>query len=196
MAGFQSEENRTDNIGASANKFPTNEIREISGTSGSGSDIVGTSKATEWSIASFIGKANYTFKNKYIFEGTIRYDGSSRFSPNRKWGLFPSASASWRIQQENFMQSIDWLSNLKLRLSWGQLGNQGSELYPFAIQISTSNQYPFGNGLSSIAQIGSPVDLNLSWEKKTTTNIGLDYGFFNNKLSGSVDVFLTGQMEL
>ena len=189
MAGFQSEENRTDNIGASANKFPTNEIREISGTSGSGSDIVGTSKATEWSIASFIGKANYTFKNKYIFEGTIRYDGSSRFSPNRKWGLFPSASASWRIQQENFMQSIDWLSNLKLRLSWGQLGNQGSELYPFAIQISTSNQYPFGNGLSSIAQIGSPVDLNLSWEKKTTTNIGLDYGFFNNKLSGSVDVF-------
>ena len=189
MAGFQSEENRTDNIGASANKFPTNEIREISGTSGSGSDIVGTSKATEWSIASFIGKANYTFKNKYIFEGTIRYDGSSRFSPNRKWGLFPSASASWRIQQENFMQAIDWLSNLKLRLSWGQLGNQGSELYPFAIQISTSNQYPFGNGLSSIAQIGSPVDLNLSWEKKTTTNIGLDYGFFNNKLSGSIDVF-------
>ena len=189
MAGFQSEESRVDNIGATANKFPTNEIREISGSSGSGSDITGTTGATEWSIASFIGKVTYYYKNRYLLEGTFRYDGSSRFSPNQRWGLFPSVSASWRIKEESFMESFDFLSNLKLRLSWGQLGNQGSTLYPYTTQVSTTSRYAFGDGLVSVASIGSPVNLNLSWEKKSTINTGLDFGFFDNRLSGSFDYF-------
>lgn len=189
MGGFQSESNRYDAISASANKFPNNEIREIKGSTGSGSDIKGSSEATDWSIASLIGRLSYSFREKYLFEGTFRYDGSSRFSPKQRWGFFPSVSASWRMKEEGFMQNIDFLSNLKLRVSWGQLGNQGEELYPFATQISVSDKYAFGNGLTSVASIGDPVNLNLSWEKKTTTNLGLDFGFFNNRLYGSFDYF-------
>lgn len=189
MGAFQSESNRVDKISASANKFPNNEIREVKGSTGSGSDISGNTEATDWSIASLIGRLSYSFRDKYLFEGTVRYDGSSRFSPNQRWGLFPSVSASWRIREEAFMQNIEFLSNLKLRVSWGQLGNQGEELYPFATQITTSEKYAFGNGLSSIATIGDPVNLGLSWEKKTTTNLGLDFGFFDNRLYGSFDYF-------
>lgn len=189
MGGFQSESNRYDKISATANKFPNNEIREIKGSTGTGADITASTEATDWAIASLIGRLSYSFKEKYLFEGTFRYDGSSRFSPKQRWGFFPSVSASWRMKEEAFMQNIEFLSNLKLRVSWGQLGNQGEELYPFATQIKTSDKFAFGNGLSSMAIIGDPVHLGLSWEKKTTTNLGVDFGFFNNRLYGSFDYF-------
>lgn len=189
MGGFQSESNRYDKISATANKFPNNEIREIKGSVGTGADITASTEATDWAIASLIGRLSYSFKEKYLFEGTFRYDGSSRFSPKQRWGFFPSVSASWRMKEEAFMQNIEFLSNLKLRVSWGQLGNQGEELYPFATQIKTSDKFAFGNGLSSMAIIGDPVHLGLSWEKKTTTNLGVDFGFFDNRLYGSFDYF-------
>lgn len=189
MGGFQSESNRYDKISATANKFPNNEIREIKGSTGSGADITANTEATDWAIASLIGRLSYSFREKYLFEGTFRYDGSSRFSPKQRWGFFPSVSASWRMKEEAFMQNVEFLSNLKLRVSWGQLGNQGEELYPFATQITTSDKFAFGNGLSSIATIGDPVHLGLSWEKKTTTNLGIDFGFFDNRLYGSFDYF-------
>ncbi len=188
MGGFQTEENRTDDITATANKFPNNEIREISATTGTGSDITGTTTASDWAIASLIGRLTYSFRDKYLLEGTVRYDGSSRFSPDNRWALFPSISASWRIKEESFLKDVDFLSSLKLRVSWGELGNQGKTLYPFAQQIGF-DKYPFGNSLYPVASLGDPVNAFLSWETKTTINFGLDYGFFNGRLSGSFDYF-------
>ncbi|WP_159452652.1 TonB-dependent receptor [Pedobacter nyackensis] len=189
MAGVTSEDQRADNISASATQFPNNEIREVAGTTGTGNQISGSSSATDWSIASVIGRLNYAYKNKYLLETSLRYDGSSRFSPNRRWGLFPSVSAGWRLVEENFLRNVNFLSDLKLRASWGELGNQGTSLYPFAQNVSTAGRYAFGNSLTAVATLGAPAYLGLTWEKKKTTNIGLDFGFFKNRLSGSFDYF-------
>src|SRR5690606_34536142 len=133
-------------ISANASEFPNNEIREISGTTGSGSQISGTSSADEWAINSVIGRLNYSYKDKYLFQASGRYDGSSRFSPDHKWAFFPSFSGAWRIDQEPFMKDAGFISNLKLRASWGQLGNQGSNLYPFAQPVTFGGTAVFGNG--------------------------------------------------
>ena len=188
MGGMTTEDERVDYISANANGFPTNEIREISATTGTGNDIHGTTSATDWAIASLIGRINYTFDDKYLIEASARYDGSSRFSPEKRWGLFPAVSAGWRISKEEFMSQLSFVSDMKLRASWGRLGNQGSSLYPFA-QSVTFSTYPFGSSLQPTAYLGSPTDLNLTWEKKRTINFGLDYGLFNNRLLGSFDYF-------
>jgi TonB-linked SusC/RagA family outer membrane protein len=189
MGGITYEDQTEQAIGASASQFPNNEIREIAGSTGSGSQISGTSSADEWAINSVIGRLNYDYADKYLFESTIRYDGSSRFSPDKRWGVFPSFSAAWRVKQESFLKDINILSDLKLRASWGQLGNEGDSLYPYAQRVSFGSGAVFGNGLVKVATLGNPVDFGLSWEKKTTENIGLDFGFLNNRLSGSFDYF-------
>jgi TonB-linked SusC/RagA family outer membrane protein len=186
FAGFQSESNRYDGISASRSRFINNELRELSASVGSGTDFTGNSSANEWAMASFIGRATYAFRDRYILEGTVRYDGSSRFSPEHRWALFPSISAAWRISEEDFLKDVAWLSNLKLRASWGQLGNQGSDLYPFATLVGRSS-YAFGNGTVTTTSAGTPPDMNLSWETKTTSNIALEFGLLNSRLSGSFD---------
>ncbi|MDR1223544.1 MAG: TonB-dependent receptor [Tannerella sp.] len=190
MAGFQTESNRNDNISARGYRFINNELREISASIGSGTDLYGTSSADEWVMASMIGRATYAFKDRYLLELTARYDGSSRFSPSRRWGFFPGVSGGWRITEENFMKDVTWLSNLKLRASWGQLGNQGSNLYPFATSVSRGS-WVFGDATSTTTSVGTPADPNLSWETKTTTNPGIEFGFLNNRLSGQFDWYYT-----
>jgi TonB-linked SusC/RagA family outer membrane protein len=189
MGGITYEDEYDQNIGASASQFPNNDIREISGTTGSGSQISGTSGAEEWAINSVIGRLNYSYKGKYLFQATGRYDGSSRFSPDKRWGFFPSFSGAWRIKQEPFLKDINFISNLKLRASWGQLGNQGSNLYPFAQAVSFASNAVFGNGIVSTATLGGPTNLALTWEKQTSQNIGLDFGFLDGRLSSSFDHF-------
>jgi len=188
FAAFQTEENRGDYISASSSRFINNELRELSASVGSGTDFTGTSSADEWAMASLIGRADYAYKDRYLLGVVVRYDGSSRFSPEHRWGLFPSVSAAWRITEEDFLKEIVWLSNLKLRASWGRLGNQGSSLYPFATTVGRSS-WAFGNGTVTTTSVGTPADLNLSWETKTTSNIALDFGFLNNRLSGNFDYF-------
>jgi TonB-linked SusC/RagA family outer membrane protein len=188
FAGFQTESNRRDGIFARRYRFLNNELRELSASVGSGTDFYGDGSADEWAMASLIGRATYAFKDRYILEATVRYDGSSRFSPEHRWALFPSVSAAWRITEEDFLKDVEWLSNLKLRATWGQLGNQGSALYPFATTVNRDS-YAFGNGTVTTTSVGTPADMNLSWETKTTTNLALDFGFFNNRLSGSFDWF-------
>jgi TonB-linked SusC/RagA family outer membrane protein len=185
-------ENEVDNgISASASQFPNNEIREITGTTGSGSQISGSSNADEWTINSVIGRFNYSFKDKFLFQSSIRFDGSSRFSPNKRWGTFPSFSGAWKIKKESFLKNVNFISDLKLRASWGQLGNQGANLYPFAQAVSFGGKAVFGNGIVSTASLGGPVNLDLTWEKQNSRNIGLDFGFLGGRLSGSFDHFNT-----
>lgn len=141
---------------------------------------------TKFTSRSWFGRVNYAFAGKYLFEANFRRDGSSRFAPDCRWGTFPSFSAGWRMTEESFFPKAAWLDNLKLRASWGKLGNNSIGNYDWQ-SIYTTAQYATNSTLNSgiaITNIANPI---LSWETSEVTNIGLDYGFFNNRLSGSVE---------
>lgn len=135
---------------------------------------------TSWNLVSFFGSATYGFDNKYFATGTLRADGSSRFGPNNKWGYFPSLSAGWVVTNEEFLKDVNWLSYLKVRASWGQAGNQEIPNNAYQNLVSTTG------GAVNIVRYGNP---DLKWETTTQTNVGLDFSFFNNKLSFSADYF-------
>ncbi|MDR1407139.1 MAG: TonB-dependent receptor [Tannerella sp.] len=141
----------------------------------------------DWALMSYFGRLNYNYKERYLLEAVFRYDGSSRLSPDSRWGLFPSFSAGWRVSEENFMNP-EWLNNLKVRASWGQLGNQNIGLYPYQALISLSS-YPFDN--ASYSTTAAQIDLNNSnirWETTTQMDIGLDITVFDH-LSLTFDWF-------
>ena len=150
-------------------------------------------------LASVFGRANYVLLDRYIFTATVRYDGSSRFSTGNKWGLFPSAAFAWRIKDEKFLKNVDWVSELKLRLGYGQTGQQdGIGNYTYFASYNTNavadSYYPaMGNG-----GLYRPDAYNakLTWETTTTYNVGLDFGIINNKLFGSVDAYLRKTTDL
>jgi TonB-dependent starch-binding outer membrane protein SusC len=146
----------------------------------------------ENTLISYYGRLIYTFDTKYILSGSIRTDGSSRFSPSTRWGTFPSAAFTWRAQQEGFLQSAHALSNLNLRLSYGVTGNQDgianySYLPVYALSTNGS-QFQFGN---TNYNMSSPAayDANIKWEQTASWNAGIDYGFLNNRISGAIDVY-------
>lgn len=143
----------------------------------------------EWALMSYFGRLNYGFAGKYLLEANVRYDGSSRFANGYKWGLFPSFSGAWRFSAEPFMEKYDWLTNGKLRASWGELGNQsglGSN-YPFALNVAT-NQYTVFGGVLNPGY--APVDYaltNITWETTRMIDFGLDLTFFDGKLDATFD---------
>lgn len=151
--------------------------------------------ASELAYRSWFGRVAYSFDNKYLFQANIRYDGSSRFHPDYRWGAFPFFSAGWVISNENFMKnaSLDWLSFLKLRASYGTLGNEriGSN-YPYQASLSFSNVLFYQNGeiLSqlSAAQWAYAI-ANISWETTRSVDVGLDATFFNNRLRLTADYY-------
>lgn len=147
---------------------------------------------------SFFGRLNYAYNSRYLFEANLRYDGSGRYHQDHRWGVFPSLSAGWRISEEAFMESTrDWLDNLKLRVSWGKLGNTGGDgdsdnrtKYDYKYQ-STYDLTKYSFGGAQVAGLASTVLANtlLSWEKTTTSNIGVDANFLKNRLSVVLDVY-------
>lgn len=147
---------------------------------------------TENYLVSFFGRVNYTLKDKYLVTVTLRNDGSSRFADGNRWGLFPSAAVAWKINNEPFMQGISSLTDLKLRASWGITGQQdiGNDYAAQAQYIASveGSYYPI-NGVFLPTLRPNAYDPNIKWEETTTQNIGLDFGFFNNRISGSVDVY-------
>lgn len=136
--------------------------------------------ASSWALISFFGSANYGYDNKYFASGTIRADGSSRFGPNNKWGYFPSVSGAWVISKEKFMEKADWISNLKLRASWGQSGNQEIPNNAYQTLVTQTD----GNVI--ITRYGNP---DLKWETTTQTDFGVDLSILKNKLSFTADYF-------
>lgn len=147
-----------------------------------------TGYGTQYTGKSVFGRLNYAFRSKYLLEANFRYDGSSRFSPDYRWGVFPSISVGWRINEEAWMRNISAFSDLRLRVSWGKLGNNAIGNYEWQSMYSTSN-YASGNTLIPGIAITSIANSALRWEETSVTNIGLDFGFLNNKLSGSLDVY-------
>lgn len=169
--------------------FLTDDIYVINAGSADPSVWTTSGTASDWAISSYFGRLNYAWKGRYLAEANIRYDGSSRFSSKVRWGLFPSFSAGWRISEEPFFKAIKNISNLKLRASWGQVGNQNtSALYQHYSTISTSSYYFAGIPHTS-AYYTKSVNDKLTWETKTTTNIGLDITFLDDKFSLSLDGF-------
>lgn len=149
----------------------------------------------EYYLISLFGRLNYTFMDKYLITFTLRDDGTSRFSPSNRWGLFPSVALAWRMSDEAFFKKFDKLSNLKLRASYGVTGQQniGSDYYPYIATynlstITSTSQYQIGDKFYQILK-PEAYNENIKWESTATWNVALDWGFFNNRLSGSVDLF-------
>lgn len=141
-----------------------------------------------WGLRSWFGRVNYAYQSKYLFEMNARYDASSRFGPKNRWGFFPSLSAGWRMTEESFMKGIDPISNLKLRMSWGKIGNNQMGNYPWQATYSVVNVVQngsIGKGLAAM-NIANPA---LKWETTETTNFGVELGLFNNRLTAEIDVY-------
>lgn len=149
-----------------------------------------TGNYDEWAMRSYFGRLNLSWADKYLFEANLRADGSSKFAPGKRWGYFPSVSAGWRISEENFLRnSASWLNQLKLRVSYGSLGNNAtSSYYMYQSLFATANYVLNGSIAGGLAQsvLANP---ELTWEKTYMTNVGIDYAMFNNRLSGSVDIY-------
>ncbi len=147
---------------------------------------------TQNTLVSFYGRANYTLKDRYLLTFTLRNDGSSRFSPGTRWGLFPSAAFAWKLKEESFLRNSTVIQDLKLRLGYGVTGQQdvGSD-YPYLARYTygqSTAQYQFGNGFFQTLR-PEGYDANLRWESTTTYNAGLDFALFKGKLSGTIDVY-------
>ena len=143
----------------------------------------------EWALMSYFGRLNYAFDNKYLFEANVRYDGSSKFANGYKWGLFPSFSGAWRFSSEPFMQDLDWLNQGKVRVSWGELGNQsglGSN-YPFAQSVATNQYTVFGGTLNPGYAPVNYALTDITWESTRMTDFGIDLTMLNGKLDGTFD---------
>jgi len=144
-------------------------------------------------LLSFFGRFNYIFKDKYLLTFTLREDASSRFAEEYRWGAFPSLALAWRLSEEEFIQNMDVFSNLKLRLGYGQTGQQdiGNNYYsymPLFIRSDQNSMYYFGDQAYYTLK-PTAYDKGIKWETTTTYNVGLDFGFFNNRLNGSVEVY-------
>lgn len=146
-----------------------------------------------WATHGFFGRINYAYAERYLVEVNGRYDGSSRFAADHRWGFFPSVSLGWNIHKEAFMKNCENVSNLKLRGSWGLLGNQaGAALYTYAATMNINGSlgsYMFSDGRVMYTLAPGVVNPLTTWEKVESKDLGLDFGFFKNRLTGTFDVF-------
>lgn len=181
LVGMEYISNYASSIGASRARFPyyNREFRYLD-YGGTELDLWNSGSASEWALFSYFGSASYSYDDRYMVTANLRADASSRFAQNNQWGYFPSVSAGWNISDEAFLQPVDWLSNLKLRASWGILGNQEIDNYTYLTLISQVD------GIVKTDRFGNP---DLKWESSEQTNIGLDLGLFQNKLNLSVEYF-------
>ncbi len=149
-------------------------------------------------LISFFGRANYNYNDRYLAAFSIRRDGSSRFGPANAWGIFPSVALAWRISQEGFMKRFTNLSDLKLRASYGKTGNQAFanyQQYANFVVGDAQSQALFGNGFVTTIR-PSAVDPNIKWESTSSYDLGLDYGFYNQRISGAIDYYTKSTKDL
>ena len=161
-----------------------NHQKRAFGAPGRGNGQKTEGSANEWAIQSFLGRINYDYLGKYLVEGNIRYDGTSRLHKDSRWGAFPSVSVGWRMSEENFMKPLTFVSNLKLRASYGELGNQNIGNYPYQELLKLNYNYTFNNqNVTPGAAPESLANQNLLWERTSAWDIGADVSLLDNKLS-------------
>lgn len=177
LAGFTSQEEKVKNLVGTGNTFP-NDLTPFLGSAllkSSGSSEAG------WSLLAYIGRVNYSFRDRYLFSASFRREGSSRFGENNKYGNFPAASVGWRISDEPFMPQLKWLSDLKLRASWGVTGNNNIGDYSSLAFLNGSN-YVVNNNVVSGMVVSNLANPALKWEKSNQLDLGMDLSLFNNKV--------------
>lgn len=182
MLGSETMYQNNNNIGVSKKRLENDQLTELDNALDM-SKITGSQ--TDWASVSVFGRLTYAYDNRYLLEANLRYDGSSRFSRDSRWGLFPSVSAGWRISQEPFMQNSG-IDNLKLRASWGKLGNNSIGNYDYIATYASGFEYSFGNKMSS-GIVQSLSNSALTWETTTSTDIGLELGVLDGRLTFETD---------
>lgn len=181
MVGYNQESEKYETLNAYRKDF-TFDLPVLN--AGGTADWSNSGGEEEWAIQSLFGRFNYDFKERYLFEANMRYDGTSRISDENRWGVFPSFSVAWRATEEEFIKNLNlnWLNNFKLRGSWGQLGNQNIGLYPYQAMISGVDDYPFtktSDGVIIGYQQTAYANRNIKWETTTITDIGFDLQVFD-----------------
>ena len=196
LAGFEQIDYTNKWLSGSRDNFTFLDYSEM--TSGSIENMKNDGNSGSWALRSYFGRLNYSFASKYMLEANIRYDGSSRFASNNRWGVFPSFSLGWRASEEAFLKDIDWLSNLKLRASWGQLGNQNiGGNYPYLSTVSLNGMgFIFGGEAVNGAGITTMPNSMITWETSESSNFGIDFGFFNNRLTGSFEYYIRNTKDI
>jgi TonB-dependent starch-binding outer membrane protein SusC len=172
-------------LNGSGQNFLTNEIRVLAGVQ----NQTTSGNKTEYALISYIGRINYDYEQKYLFSASVRRDGGSRFGPNYKWGTFPSVSLGWRLSEENFMKGLTAVSDLKLRGSYGETGNDRIGDYVYQATINPNTFYNFDGSLEGGSTITALANADLRWETTIMKNIGLDLGLFNDGLMFSLEYF-------
>ena len=194
LLGMEAIDNRTDYLGASASNFfltdPAFQFIDVSVTQELG-DINASGVATEWGLLSYFAQAGYNYRNKYVINGSLRRDGSSRFGKANRYALFPAVSVAWNISSEPFFDNLEVISSLKLRASWGQQGNQEIGNYPYSSLVETGIlEYPFGGVISTGTEIVETGNENIKWETTTQTDFGIDMSLWEDRLSIIADYYI------
>ena len=185
LAGYEQQNNFTENVGGARYDFPTTSIMVLDGSGPTNQTTNGG--ASEWALQSLFGRANYDFKNKYFLEGNIRYDGTSRVGIDNRWGIFGGGSGAWKLSEENFVKNnVSWIDNLKLRASYGTLGNQEIGNYPYQ-DVLNLTAYPWSSSLTTGAQLTRLVTKDLRWEKTSMLDFGLDVDLFKGLFGATID---------
>lgn len=188
LAGYSQIESKYDFLTAYRDAFPTNELFELN--VGSSTNQKNTGGASEWGLVSYFGRVQYDYLGKYLFEANVRYDGSSRFDSGRKYGMFPSFSAGWRVSEENFMkENLPWIYNLKMRGSWGELGNQQIGNYPYQAMLTSGSNAIWGNAVNAGIVMNTVANKDITWETTAVSDIGMDLSVLEGKLNFNVDYF-------
>jgi len=187
LIGFNQEEHNSDWFNTSRNGQISNSVKTLS--SGDASTAANDEGGTTWALQSYFGRLNYNFEEKYLFEANLRYDGTSRFL-NEKWGAFPSFSAGWVVSEEGFFENVGAVNFLKLRASWGKLGNQNIGDFRFAKSLSLTQAYSFGGTLVPGVALTDQGNADLTWESTSMSDIGLNLGLFNSKIELEADYFI------
>jgi TonB-linked SusC/RagA family outer membrane protein len=184
---------------ADVNKKNTpNNLPDLQYLSAASSYDVTLGSASEWAMLGYLGRLNYSYESKYLMSASIRRDGSSKFGTDYRYGNFPSFSLGWNVSNEKFMQGVPYLTNLKLRGSWGQIGNDRIPLYQYQTTISliAENNYTFVDPTTnkearySGASITTPANKDIKWETVESSNFALDFGAFDNKLTGTLEYYV------
>jgi TonB-linked SusC/RagA family outer membrane protein len=185
LAGMSFNSFKYDNYVLNGSTFTSDQITTLNAAT----VISGNTTETKSVLLSYFGRAQYSFRDRYLLSASIRRDGSSRFGSETKWGVFPSVSAGWRISEENFMQGLsNIVSDLKLRASWGVAGNNGIGDYSSIAALQFSNTSFGGASVKGLSPQNYP-NANLSWETSTTTDIGVDFGIISNRVNASLDYY-------
>ncbi|MCC5928637.1 MAG: TonB-dependent receptor [Cyclobacteriaceae bacterium] len=194
LGGYELITFRNDFFTAFRDNFPLQDYTVLD--AGSRENMQNGGSASDWALQSYFTRVNYDYNGKYLLEGNLRYDGSSRFSQGNKYGVFPSFSAGWRISEEDFFSGVTFMDELKFRGSWGQLGNQNIGNYPFASVINLGIDYIFGgNPAGGAAQLALANQL-ISWETTETTNLGIDMAMFNNRFTTSFEYYVRNTYDI